>query len=238
MRSFYAVVAYTLAGFVAGTICQEFYKGVMARRSMYDESAPVAFVRLVARNRRRYGGYIVHAGVVIVFAAFGGLAFKSENDLTMNAGDTRTLSDAWGHKWSFTSDGVSRYDVLNRQVTAVTLETRRDGKPMGLITSEKRQYFSGTDPETRVATFEPSTEVGIMGSFRQDVYVTLAGVTGLDTSEIRITFNPLVRWVWIGGICMAIGGLIVMWPQPEKRRRQSGYVTQLRPDTPLAAENA
>jgi len=63
-------------------------------------------------------------------------------------------------------------------------------------------------------------------------------VTGLDTSEIRITFNPLVRWVWIGGICMAIGGLIVMWPQPEKRRRQSGYVTQLRPDTALAAENA
>jgi cytochrome c-type biogenesis protein CcmF len=238
MRSFYAVVAYTLAGFVAGTIGQEFYKGVMARRSMYDESTPAAFVRLVARNRRRYGGYIVHAGVVIVFAAFGGLAFKSENDLTMNAGDTRTLTDAWGHKWSFTSDGVSRYDVLNRQVTAVTLETRRDGKPVGLITSEKRQYFSGTDPETRVATFEPSTEVGIMGSFRQDVYVTLAGVTGLDTSEIRITFNPLVRWVWIGGICMAIGGLIVMWPQPEKRRRQSGYVTQLRPDPALAAENA
>lgn len=233
MRSFYALVAYTLAGFVSGTILQEFYKGIMARRSMYGEAAPVAFVRLVARNRRRYGGYIVHAGVVIIFAAFGGLAFKSEHDLTMNAGDTRALTDAWGHHWTFTSQGVSRYDVLNRDVTAVALEARRDGQPMGVITSEKRQYFSGTDPQNRVPTFQPSTEVGILGSFSQDVYVTLAGVAGQDTSEIRITFNPLVRWVWLGGMCMAIGGLIVMWPQAERRRRQSGYVAPLVPGNEL-----
>jgi cytochrome c-type biogenesis protein CcmF len=71
---------------------------------------------------------------------------------------------------------------------------------MGVITSEKRQYFSGSDPNNRVPTFEPASEVGIMGSFRQDVYVTLAGVVGQDTSEIRITFNPLVRWVWLGGM--------------------------------------
>jgi cytochrome c-type biogenesis protein CcmF len=231
MRSMSAIIAYAFAGFVTGTILQEFYKGVGARRSMYDEAAPIAFIRLVARNRRRYGGYIVHAGVVIIFCAFAGLAFKTEHDLTVTAGDTKTLVDPFGHTWTFTSQGVSRYDVLNREVTAVALATKRDGKSMGVITSEKRQYFSGNDPNNRVPTFEPATAVGIMGSFSQDVYVTLAGVTGQDTGEIRITFNPLVRWVWLGGMCMAIGGLIVMWPQAERRRKQGGYVTTLRSET-------
>ncbi|HWG32651.1 MAG TPA: heme lyase CcmF/NrfE family subunit [Gemmatimonadaceae bacterium] len=230
MRSMSAIIAYAFAGFVAATILQEFYKGVGARHSMYDEAVPVAFVHLIARNRRRYGGYIVHAGVVIIFCAFAGLAFKTEHDLTISAGDTKTLVDPFGHTWTFTSQGVSRYDVLNREVTAIALETKRDGKRMGVITSEKRQYFSGNDPNNRVPTFEPATAVGIKGSFRQDVYVTLAGVTGQDTGEIRITFNPLVRWVWLGGMCMAVGGLIVMWPQAERRRKQGGYVTTLRPD--------
>jgi cytochrome c-type biogenesis protein CcmF len=129
---------------------------------------------------------------------------------------------------------VSRYDVLNREVTAVALAATRDGKSMGIITSEKRQYFSGTDVNTRVPTFQPSTEVGILGSFRQDVYVTLAGVVGQDSSEIRITFNPLVRWVWLGGALMALGGLIVMWPQAERRQRQGGYMTTLQPETASA----
>ncbi|HET7188756.1 MAG TPA: cytochrome c biogenesis protein CcsA, partial [Gemmatimonadaceae bacterium] len=81
MRNFHALVAYTLAGFVAGTIGQEFYKGIGARHAMHDESWPVAAVRLVARNRRRYGGYIVHAGIVILFCAFAGLAFKKDHDV-------------------------------------------------------------------------------------------------------------------------------------------------------------
>src|SRR5690606_4763644 len=72
MRDVYAVISYMLAGFVVTTILQEFYKGVRARRTMYGEGAPKAFYRLVARNRRRYGGYIVHAGIVIMFAAFAG----------------------------------------------------------------------------------------------------------------------------------------------------------------------
>lgn len=233
MRSMSAIIAYAFAAFVTATILQEFYKGINARRSMYGEAVPKAFVRLVARNRRRYGGYIVHAGVVIIFCAFAGLAFKSENDLTINAGETKVLVDPFGHTWAFTSQGVSRYDVLNREVTAVALETKRDGKPVGVITSEKRQYFSGSDPNNRVPTFEPATDVGIRGSFSQDVYITLAGVVGQDRSEIRVTFNPLVRWVWLGGMCMAIGGLIVMWPQAERRRKQGGYVTTLRPDAEL-----
>jgi cytochrome c-type biogenesis protein CcmF len=223
MRNFHALIAYTLAAFVAGTILQEFYKGIGARHSMHSESIPRAAVRLVARNRRRYGGYIVHAGIVILFCAFAGLAFKKDHDVQLRAGETKELTDPLGHQWKFVSQGVSTSETLNRFVTAVGLEVWRDGVRQGILTSEKRQYFdSNKQPQ-----FEPSTEVGIRTSAKMDLYVVLAGVRD-ETAELRISFNPLVVWVWIGGMVMAIGGLIVMWPQAE-RRRASGYVATLAP---------
>jgi cytochrome c-type biogenesis protein CcmF len=224
MRDAYALVAYTLAGFVAGTIGQEFQKGISARRNIHGESLPVATVRLVARNRRRYGGYIVHAGIVVLFSAFAGLAFKKDHDIQLRAGESKELVDPLGHRWRFVSQGVSTSETLNRLVTAVGLEVWRDGKPQGIITSEKRQYFDSN----KQPLFQPSTEVGIRTSAKMDLYIVLAGVRD-ETAELRISFNPLVVWVWIGGMIMAIGGLIVMWPQAERRRAPSGYVATLEP---------
>ena len=109
MRDVAALIAYSFAGFVAMTLTQEFYKGVAARRRMYSEGIGAAFVRLVARNRRRYGGYIVHMGIVVIFAAFAGLAFKKEYDLTFKAGEAQELTDPWGQRWRFVSQGVSRF---------------------------------------------------------------------------------------------------------------------------------
>jgi cytochrome c-type biogenesis protein CcmF len=224
MRQPEAVLAYALSGFVATTILQEFYKGVGARRRMHGEAAPVALVRLVARNRRRYGGYIVHAGVVILFCAFAGLAFKRENDVTLKAGESFETKDPYGHTWRFVSQGLSVDTKLNRRIVAVALKPTRDGRPMPLIESEKRQYFDSRQSDT----FEPATAVGIQEGLQQDVYVVLAGVLADETAEVRVTFNPLVWWVWFGGMTMAIGGLIVMWPQAG-RRRESGYAAVMEP---------
>ena len=223
MRDFTAIIAYTFGGFVAMTVIQEFYKGVGARHRMYGESLVPAFGRLISRNRRRYGGYIVHMGVVIVFAGFAGLAFKKDYDVTLRDGDSKELTDPFGHKWRFVSQGISRYDLLNRQVTALALDLSRDGKREGVLTTEKRQHVDSRG----APTFEPSTEVGIREAWRQDVYVVLAGVGENQAAEIRITFNPLVRWVWLGGGLMALGGLIVMWPQAERKRPQSGYAVEM-----------
>ncbi len=220
-----ALLTYTFGALVLATIVQEFYQGVSARHRMYGELRLIALARLVARNRRPYGGYIVHLGIVVMFAAFAGLAFRREFDLTLNAGDAKTVTDAWGHKWTFLNQGISRYNVLNREVTAIAIDVARDGKPEGVITSEKRQYVDSRG----APTFEPSTEAGIKGSFKQDVYVVLAGVRGADLAEIHVTFNPLVRWVWLGGALMVLGGLVVMWPAADKQRAESGYVAVLKP---------
>src|SRR5690606_24206447 len=83
-------------------------------------------------------------------------------------------------------------------------------------------------------TFEPSTEVGILERPAQDVYLVFTGTVDADTAAVHINFNPLVWWVWFGGTIMAIGGLIVMWPQAQRRAPQEGYHARM----PSQAEGA
>ncbi len=128
VRDFYATVALALAGFVAGTIVQEFYRGVRARRRMHGESIPLAFARLIGRNRRRYGGYIVHVAVLIYFVAFAGMAFKREQEATLKPGDSVEMSSPFGHSYRFTHMGISQYETLNRIVSAATVQVTRDGR--------------------------------------------------------------------------------------------------------------
>src|SRR5438876_594561 len=107
------------------------------------------------------------------------------------------------------------------------LELGRDGKRLGVLTTEKRQHVDGLGRPT----FQPSTEVGIRSDLREDLYVVLAGlVNGTEQAVFRFTINPLVWWVWYGGMIVALGGLIVMWPgggSPAVKRAQAGYAVRL-----------
>jgi cytochrome c-type biogenesis protein CcmF len=229
VRDLYAVMALALAGFVAGTITQEFYRGVRARRRMHGESAPTAFFRLIGRNRRRYGGYIVHAGILIYFVAFAGMAFKVEREATLKPGDSVELRSPFGHTYRFTHVGISQYEALNRVVSAATVQVAIDGKPAGLLTSEKRQHVDSF----KRPTFEPSTEVGIRSGLREDLYLVFAGaVDGTEEAVYRFNVNPLVWWVWFGGFVLAFGGIVTMWPGggptvAPSRGAQGGYGVSL-----------
>jgi cytochrome c-type biogenesis protein CcmF len=229
LRDFYAVTAMALAGFVAGTIGQEFYRGIRARRRMHAESTLVAFARLIGRNRRRYGGYIVHAGILTYFVAFAGMAFKRQQEATLKPGDSVEMRSPFGHTYRFTHLGVSQFETLNRIVSAATVEVAKDGKPAGLMVSEKRQHVDSF----KRPTFEPSTEVGIRSNLQEDVYIVYAGsVEGTEEAVYRFTINPLVWWVWFGGFILVFGGLVTLWPGggatiAGPRRIQSGYEVSL-----------
>src|SRR2546427_251863 len=227
MRDLYAVMAIGLGGFVTATVVQEFGREAGARHRQYGGAYPLALGRFPARNRRRYGGYIVHVGIVILFIAFAGMAFKTETEATLRPGEAATLRSPYGWTYRFTHLGVSQYDALNRQVTAAALEIERNGKRLGVLTTEKRQHVDGLGRPT----FQPSTEVGIRSDLREDLYVVLAGlVNGTEQAVFRFTINPLVWWVWYGGMIVALGGLIVMWPgggSPAVKRAQAGYAVRL-----------
>ncbi|MFL5461028.1 MAG: heme lyase CcmF/NrfE family subunit [Gemmatimonadales bacterium] len=229
MRDFYALVALALAGFVAGTIGQEFYRGIRARRRMHGEAAPLAFVRLIGRNRRRYGGYIVHAGILIYFVAFAGMAFRRQQEATLKPGESVEMQSPFGHSYRFTHLGISQYEALNRVVSAATVEVTKDGRRAGLMTSEKRQHVDSF----KRPTFEPSTEVAIRSNLQEDVYMVFAGaVNGTEEAVYRFNLNPLVWWVWFGGLVLVFGGIITMWPGggpvvAAPRRKQAGYQVEL-----------
>jgi cytochrome c-type biogenesis protein CcmF len=229
MRDFHALVALGLAGFVAGTVAQEFYRGVRARCRMHGESVLLALVRLVGRNRRRYGGYLVHVGVLVYFVAFSGMAFSREMEATLKPGESVEMASPFGHRYRLTHVGISQYEALNRIVSAATVEIRKDGKRIGLMTSEKRQHVDSF----KRPTFEPSTEVGILSGLQEDLYVVFAGaVGGTEQAVYRFNINPLVWWVWFGGFVLAFGGIVTMWPGggpliAGPRRAQPGYEVTL-----------
>jgi cytochrome c-type biogenesis protein CcmF len=227
MRDVWALMAIAIGGFVAATVVQEFARGARARHRQYGEPIALAVGRLIARNRRRYGGYVVHIGMVVLFVAFTGMAFKTETEATLRPGESVSLRSPYGYTYTFTHLGVSQYESLNRLVTAATVEVFRNGKKIGLLSTEKRQHVDAAGRPT----FEPSTEVGIRSDMREDLYTVLAGVVnGTEQAVYRFTINPLVWWVWYGGMIIALGGVIVMWPgggAPAVKRDQAGYAVKL-----------
>ena len=233
IRDFYVLVSLTLAGFVLGTLLQEFYRGTRARHSMYQESYPHALVRLVGRNRRRYGGYIVHLGILTYFVAFCGYAFKVDKEATLKPGESVSVKSPYGHEYTLTHLGVSQNEALNRIASTATMDVVRDGRKLGYLTSQKRQHFSQSgDLSTRRPTFEPSTEVGIRSNLQEDLYLVYAGsVDGTEEAVYRVTIIPLVWWLWFGGGVLALGGLVTMWPggptTAAVKRTEAGYSVTL-----------
>jgi len=234
----YVLMTLTFSGFVFATIAQEFIKGMAARRRLHDENYGIALVRLVARNRRRYGGYIIHAAVVIYFIAFVGEVYKTDMEVTLAPGDTATLRSPFGHEYAFTHLGVSEYDQLNRFVFAASLDVTKSGRDMGVMTSEKRQYLNSMGQPI----FQPSTEPAIRSGMLEDLYVVYAGsVEGTEDAVYRVTLSPLVWWLWFGGVLLVVGGIVTLWPgggpgRASVRRPLEGYQTRIvdQEDVPVA----
>ncbi|MEE8250305.1 MAG: heme lyase CcmF/NrfE family subunit [Gemmatimonadales bacterium] len=209
---FYSGVAVSFGVFVVVAISQEFWRGAGARHRLHGENYPLAFARLIARNRRRYGGYVVHLAIVTYFVAFTGMAFKTEIETSLRPGESATLRSPFGHTYTFTHIGISQYDAANRFVTAASVEVRKNGERVGVMRSERRQYFTASGLG-RQSSFQPATEAGIASGLKEDLYIVFGGsVGGTEEAVYRFTINPLVWWVWFGGLMLVVGGTVVMWP--------------------------
>ena len=173
-------------------------------------------------HRRRFAEHVVHAGLAILLVALAGLSFSREYDARLKTGESYEATDPYGHVWRFVSQGVSQFDRPDHVVAILALDAYRDGKRVGLITSERRTYRDIQGNQL----FPPSVEVGIHSTVGLDTYVTPADIRreqGSDIAKVRVAFNPVVVWVWLGGLLMTVGGLIIMWPSPAPRRVGAEY---------------
>jgi cytochrome c-type biogenesis protein CcmF len=215
----YAVLTFALCAFTLTTIVVEFHKGARARAHIEREGYFAALVHLVEKNRRRYGGYVVHAGLVVMFAGFAGAAFNVEEQAALEPGQSMKIRSPFGHEYTMTYQAMSSYPAQNMSKLVATVEVAKDGRFVGILTAEKRAYSRRE---------EVVSEVGIRRAWNEDLYLILAGMDDMRAvSEGRITrpmatfrvlVNPLVPWIWLGGLIMAIGTLVAMWPAAETTR--------------------
>ena len=199
----------TASGLVLFTIVQEFYRGTRARRQATKENWLAAFSHLIQRNRRRYGGYIVHLGIVVMaFGIIGATFFQSEGQANLQIGESLQIND-----YSLEYQGLRMVDRDTRTIIAATLDVYDDGRPIGSVEPHRNLYHKNPD--------EPTNEVGLMIRPLEDLYVVLAGwEDGGASASFKVYVNPLMLWVWMGGLILALGTLVAMWPQQMLARRR------------------
>ncbi len=200
MRDFYALLSFSLCIFVLETVVMEFFRGARARQAMRGENPVTALLRLISKNRRRYGGYLIHVGVVMMILAITGTsAFKQEKQITVKPGDTFPMG-----RYTLRYDGVQPHETPHIAYLTAALAVLDNGRQVDVLRPEKRFYKK---PE------QPTTEVAIRSTLGGDLYVVLGSYD--DTSKmatIQAYVNPLVGFLWWGGLVLALGTAVTIWP--------------------------
>ncbi len=210
VQHFYAWLSIVMSIFVTLTIIREFYKGAAARSSGTGETFLEAVVNLTLRNTRRYGGYIVHFGFVLLFIGWAGQAFTTDAEGEMGVGDTLSIRE-----YTLRVDKLGIEDTPNYASDKATISLFEYGKKVANLYPEKRLYKAGQEKQ-------PTTEVSIYSTAKNDVYLVFQGGTRDGKKAIiQVFYNPLTMWVWIGGIVLVAGTLIALLPNKKTilRRR-------------------
>lgn len=207
MRDVSAVLVVSFSTFVLYTIAHEFHRGASARVTMVGQNYLSAMLSLLTKNQRRYGGYVVHLGVVFIFIGVAmSSIYRVEEMHTLSPGGSFTV----GQYTLRYEDAVDRSDDHMARMIA-TLTVFENGKEIAVIEPEKRFYRK---PE------QPATEVDFRTTLRDDLYVILGSIDEEKTATFQAYINPLVVWFWIGGLVIIAGTGICIFPTRRARQRE------------------
>ena len=203
--AFFAWMGFSLAAAVATAISSEFLRGAGVIRKQSGHNLLVSTYLLVARNTRRYGGYVVHLGVVIIVIGLCGAAFNRNQEMEMALHDKLVIGPYTLECTGFTQDSNENYDS-----EYAILNVYQNGKKQFDLTPEKRIYKASGQPQTMVA---------IHSIPQWDLYVVFEG-TNPDTNQpiIKAFLNPLVIWIWIGLVVTVCGTLLALLPSQKPLR--------------------
>jgi len=199
-REFYSVICVILCFFVAATITLEFYRGAKVIRSRSGASFAACAIDLTMRNTRRYGGYIVHMGMVFVFIGLAGAAFNRDMQKDMQIGQSMQIGP-----YTLVLQTTDTKPEKNYTAQRMVVEVLRGNKPTMMLFPEKRR-FAGNNQEN-------GTMVAIYSTLKEDLYVVFAGQNPETNLPVIHRFlNPLVKWIWFGGVVVVFGTLIALLP--------------------------
>jgi cytochrome c-type biogenesis protein CcmF len=212
-----AILAFTLVVFNMSTLITEFVTGTRARLKV-EKSVPAAFASLFSRHRRRYGGYVVHIGFVMIFLAFIGNALKVDLDATLLPGQTVELGD-----YEVRYDGLEVIDRIDRRETWATVSLSRNGNDAGVLRPSR---FDFNDYSMlmggRADPMKVTSEIYIRSTPVEDVYIALLNWDAeTNAAAFKLVILPFTWWFWFGGLVLIAGTLVCMWPDPEPGVRRT-----------------
>ena len=203
----YALVCFSLSAGVITAIAAEFLRGAGVVRTQSGKNLFASSILLVRRNTRRYGGYLIHFGIVVMFIGLAGSAFKQSKELEMSFGDTLQIGSLRIVCQSYSQDSNPNFDT-----DYAILDVFKGSKKITTLTPEKRFY---------TASQTPLTVVAIHSTPARDLYTVFMGRNPeTDRPIIKVFLNPLVNWIWIGVFIVILGTGIALVPPllPATRR--------------------
>ncbi|HET7011419.1 MAG TPA: heme lyase CcmF/NrfE family subunit [Anaerolineales bacterium] len=200
-----ALLGYGLAALAGWVALYEFWRGARARSQRHGENAALALWRMAGRNRRRYGGYVIHLGVVVMaFGIIGIEMFQTQTQGTLAQGEQMTLG-----RYVMVYESLAQFDTPDdRNVARAVVSVYRDGRYVGELHPRRDYYY---------ASQQPMTIPGVRSTLEDDFYVLLVGWEPIaaEGATFRIYHNPLVNFVWLGGLVFIVGTMIAAWPERE-----------------------
>ena len=210
------IITTTLVAYNIAVVAQEVQRGVAGRIKAKAENAFTALYRLISKSRRRYGGYIVHVGIAVMFLGFAGRAWEVTKEVSMEVGQGVQIDE-----YTMTYKGPRTEADHEKRMVFTDIEVQRNGVDVGMISPARYVY--------RASPGQPSTEVDRYVTMRNDLYVSLGGVDAdKGIASFRVHINPLVSFVWFGVGILILGALVAMWPEASLQEAGAfGYIKAL-----------
>lgn len=201
MLGVFPVITVGLVVFNIVVVAQEFARGTQARIKAHGESVGIALARLVAKSRRRYGGYIVHMGIAAMFFGFTGRSWEINQEASLKPGETVNVG-----QYALTYQGPRMEVDAQKRMIFADLAVTRGGEDLGALHPAKFIYKSAPD--------QPSTEVAKLVTLQNDLYV-IVGIVNAQTkvASFQIHVNPFVSFIWLGVIILILGASLSLWPE-------------------------
>lgn len=203
-----ALIGFWLIGLVASVTLFEYWRGIAARGHSTGENVLTSLWKLTAKNRRRYGGYIIHLGIVLMGLGVIGIeAFQTQTQGALTPGQSLQLAG-----YTVTYKSLAEFDTPDgKNVARAVMDITRNGKLLQEVYPRRDFYYDSQ---------QPMTIPGVRSTMEDDLYVILVDWQPISTRQatFKVFHNPLVNWLWVGSIVLIFGAIVAVWPNPEKER--------------------
>ena len=205
VRIVYAAVAFAACAFVLATLLLEFYRGTRAKHLLTKRNYAVSLLNLIWGNKPRYGGYVIHIGIILMaIGVAGSQAYMLEQEVTLNKGQEASIGN-----YRLVYENLNTFPTKSKEVVSATLAVYSGNAFLGRM-SPSKEFHANQDT--------PNTAVAIRSTPLDDLYLILNSWEG-DTASFKFIVNPLVMWIWIGGWVVLLGTAVAFWPDAREKQR-------------------